>query len=167
MNKNIALLWVVNIALIVLLAVMFIVGQHFVKGIFTPEPQKETVPQGAAVAPERPAPVPRDINKIKAPAEQPDQDNPPEDFKDMYGRYPKSDVGDNMVEKWKKADQEKKEKFGNALDQKTAESKKALEENPDNDDAKNLLFITESLKSMAHNDFNVPLKEPQTSSEQK
>ena len=83
----------------------------------------------------------------------------PKDLSEVYGNFPESDVGDNMVEAWKKVSPKDKAEFVEGLDKKIATAKAVLANNPNDKKAKNILAMTESLKKMIANNFNYDSKE--------
>ncbi len=98
-----------------------------------------------------------DISKIKQ--ERIKTFKEAKDLNEMYMNFSKGDVGDNMVEAWAKVKAEDKAKFIGVLDKKIETSKTLLKANPQDKKTKGMLFISESLKNMALNNFNYKIAE--------
>ena len=113
------------------------------------------LPEATGPATEEPAPAIHDINAMKQPIAQESAD-----LKGVYANFPKSDVGGNMVEGWAKVKPEDKAKFVEELDKRISESNERLATNPDDKNAQHSLFISETLKNLAKNDFNYKLEKP-------
>lgn len=77
------------------------------------------------------------------------------DLREVYAKYPKSDVGSNMIENWSKIKPEDKTKIREAMDKDIAESKERLRQNPEDKRAKRLLKISGMMKMLAAKDFNI------------
>lgn len=77
----------------------------------------------------------------------------------MYSQYPKEDAGANMVASWAKVQPAEKAKVYEQLDQQIAQSQEALKTNPEDKKAKQILFISTTLKKMCKANFDYNLLE--------
>ena len=85
-------------------------------------------------------------------------EGPSKSLKEMYQTFQKEDVGDNMIEGWAGVSPENKAKFTETLDKQISESRESLKSNPEDERAKSLLFISETLKQMAADNFDHAIK---------
>lgn len=99
-----------------------------------------------------------DINKIK-PARQEEPKKEAVDLESAYKNYPKETAGSNMIEKWKKVDPETKVKLMNGFTDTIEKAREDLKINPNDENAKSRLVISEMLKTLALNNFNCKFKE--------
>lgn len=78
---------------------------------------------------------------------------------DVYANFPRTDTGSNMVEAWAKVKPEEKAKFNEGVDKEIAGAKEALASDPADKKAKHMLFIAETMKKLAADDFNYKIPE--------
>lgn len=90
----------------------------------------------------------RSVSAQKAPAAA-------ADIKEVYEKFPKSDVGGDMIRAWARIKPEEKARIHEALEKEIEASKEALRQNPEDKKTKNLLYIAETLKALAAKDFNI------------
>jgi gas vesicle protein len=83
----------------------------------------------------------------------------PVSLSQVYAQYPKEDVGKNMVASWAMVSQKEKEKVFEQLDKQIEQSMEAIKVNPEDSQARQILFIAETLKSMCKNNFDFNLIE--------
>jgi len=99
-----------------------------------------------------------DINKLMA-QQQDEPKGPVTDLASVYADYPKERAGENMIEAWGKVSPGDKAKFTKGLAEEIERLKAALKTNPDDSKAKSRLVISENLKKLALNNFNIKFKE--------
>lgn len=152
-------LFYINIALFVGLILLVVVlfktyapaPSETIKDI---QPVKPPVIQPAAKS----EPVSYDINKVKG-SQHAGPTKEPTSLKEMYEGASQEDAGENIIEKWKMLKSEDKARFKDSLAEKIEKYKNILKSNPGDQAAKESLYIVETLKKLADNDFNVDFKE--------
>ncbi len=155
------LIFYINIALFIALAVIIVMILKPVFFVFKQPPIKEFKARSSALSTGQPSITRYDISKVKRlPPPAIPQDNEPSDLKEMYEYFPKSDVGDNMVEGWSRTKPEAKAKLAGVLDKEIINAQKSLKTNPEDKHAKNILLISQTLKKMAADGFNCKIKKP-------
>jgi len=152
-NKGISLLYV-NIALSIALIVIILL---IIRTLIIVPAGKTT----AVVAREKPVPsssmpTTYDIDKVKQ--EEGYSGKAPADLKEMYENFPKSDVGNNAPEAWKRVSIADKEKIEQGLNIEIEKAKDTLKTNPEDKHARNILLMAESLKKITQEDFNYKIK---------
>jgi hypothetical protein len=80
------------------------------------------------------------------------------DFKEMYEKCDKTNVGGNMVEAWRRVKPEDKAKLSEGFDKQIVLSQEALKADPQDKHAKNILYISETLKKMSSDGFNYKIR---------
>lgn len=162
MKKN-KLLYI-NFALFAGIIVMIIVGR-----IVSPRPKERAAKEPSILKQRGSLPESQeiiyDISRIKR--EEVKTVREAKDLNEMYANFSKGDVGDNMVEAWAKVNPEDKAKFMGVLDKKIETSRALLKANPQDKKAKGMLFISESLKNMALNNFNYKIVESAAGAKEK
>lgn len=78
---------------------------------------------------------------------------------DVYANFPKEDAGSNMIEAWKRVKPEEKAKFNEGIDKEIATAKELIASDPSDKKAKHMLFIAETMKKLAADDFNYKIPE--------
>lgn len=142
------------LAIILLLIVSLFVKSWFAKKIKV----EETAPAKASMQrPQGAQPTVYDIDKIKHDGQK-GPEKMPSDFAEMYANSKKSDVGDNMVEAWRKVSPEEKAKLSAGLDAEIKKSQEILKSEPENKHARNIMRISQILKNMTNEDFNYKFK---------
>lgn len=139
----------INIALTVaIVAALALLARTTARFIF-PAPRVETTSQPTARQV-----MPMEIEqttKAVSPAPSPENIR---DLKDVYANYTKEDAGSNMIEAWSRVKAEDKAKYIEGVDKQIAESKGVLAANPSDKRAKHMLFIAETMRKLAENNFN-------------
>jgi len=149
---NIALAVALLVILIIILKPLFFVSKESNVG--------EVQPKNLFAVPAKPAEsAVYDIDKIKKAAGWPKEaEREFSDFKEMYENSNKWDAGGNMVEAWSRVKPEDKARLTEGFDREIASAQETLKVNPENKHAKNLLYISETLKKMAADGFNYKFK---------
>lgn len=88
------------------------------------------------------------------------------DLASAYRTSSRSDIGPNMPELWARLQPEVKAEAIKELDNKARDAKEALTQDPADKRAKHILFITETLKQLAADDFNYKAPAVPVSSEE-
>lgn len=153
------LIFYINIALFIALAVIIVMIFKPVFFVSKHPSIKEPKARSSALSPERPSVATYDISKVRR-EESKVLQKESSDLKEMYEYFPKSDVGDNMVEGWSKTNPEAKAKLAGVLDKQIISAQESLKTNPEDKHAKNLLMISQTLKKMAADGFNCKIKKP-------
>lgn len=96
------------------------------------------------------------VKEQKAPNISPDAAR---NLNDVYTNFSKNDAGPDMVAAWARVKPEEKARFYEGVDKQIAESKNTLAANPSDKKAKHMLFIAETLKKLARDDFNYKIPE--------
>jgi len=87
-------------------------------------------------------------------------------LKDVYEKFPYSDVGPDMTDAWAKLDPVYKKRFGEDMDKEISRLNGALKENPKDKSIEHRLLVAENLKKLAANNFNYEIsKRPLTAKE--
>jgi|GEM_PF-1972264 len=149
--KNKFIIYSIGVALIALIIVIIAVTIPLLQ-----RPKIE-LPKTSPIVREKPvSKTIYDIDKIKGPAPAQGLES---SLGQVYQNYSDEDVGRNMSEGWARVKPEDKKKLMEDLDKNISESKRALEEDPKNKDAKHKLFISETLKKLAASGFNYNLEQ--------
>ncbi len=94
-----------------------------------------------------------DIDKIKRGPEKVSVEKIA-DIQAVYQNYPEKDVGDNPVIGWAKANPQDKAKLTEGVDKEIVKLKESLIVNPNDENTKSKLAISESLRKLIANNFN-------------
>jgi hypothetical protein len=142
----------------VVLAISFVlIGAAIIKGWYQDKSAASRAvlaPQVSKAATEPVKPAGYSLENIKSESGQKISAEPG-DLKEVYEKFPKSDVGGNMVEGWARIKPEEKARIREALEREIETSKETLRQNPEDKKTKNLLHIAETLKALAAKDFNI------------
>lgn len=111
-------------------------------------------PQVSETVPEPAKPDAYSLEKIRS-ASMPGAPAEAANIKEVYEKFPKSDVGGDMIGAWARIKPEEKAKIHEALKKEIEASKETLRQNPEDKKTKNLLYIAETLKALAAKDFNI------------
>lgn len=138
------------LGVIVLTTILTLIVTYQKEAKVAPEPLVPQVPVEASKPVE-----PYSLDKDKMAAGQTVVPSAVGDLKEVYEKYPKSDVGANIIESWAKIKPEDKAKIQKAMDRDIEESKEILRQNPEDKKAKHLLKIAEMMKMLASKNFNI------------
>jgi hypothetical protein len=150
----------INIALAAALAVILIIMLRPV--FFVPKMDKgsQDKPARVLVGPEKVSETAYDINKVKAvSAADVNAGREFSDFKDMYENAPPHTAGGNMVRSWSGVKPKEKERLLEGFDKEIVTAQEKLKEDPADKHAKNMLYISQTLKEMARSGFNYKFKD--------
>jgi len=100
-----------------------------------------------------------DIDKIKRAGEKVSVEKIT-DIQAVYRNYPEKDVGDNPVIGWAKVSLRDKAKFTEGVDKEIVKLKESLIVNPNDENAKSKLAISESLRKLIANNFDYKMLGP-------
>ena len=78
----------------------------------------------------------------------------PSTLAQVYEKYPDATVGNNMVASWARTSPEEKAKVEEHLDREIAAAQDTLKANPEDKDAKHMVFIASTLKKLCKNNFD-------------
>ncbi len=152
-NKGMNLLYINIVLAMVLIAIIFFIIKPLV---MTPAGKVATAVIREKSSAGQVAPTTYDIDKVKQ--QEGYAGKEPATLKEMYENFPKSDVGGDAPQAWKRVSIADKEKIAQGLDNEIEKAKDILKTNPEDKNAKNMLFIAESLKKITQEDFNYRIK---------
>ncbi len=123
---------------------------------------QESAPASAAVPVQLiiPEPVNLSIEKIKEDAGDVSDkgsgssQSGPSTMAQVYAKYPDATVGNNMVASWARKSPEEKAKVEEHLDKEIAVAQDVLKANPEDKEAKHMVFIASTLKKLCKNNFD-------------
>lgn len=97
-----------------------------------------------------------DINSVSSGAAGSAALNPsvPESLKQVYDSYPRTDAGGDIVRAWEAVSPEQKKIFNEEIDKQIETARRAFEANPADKKAKHMLFIAETMKQLAADNFD-------------
>ena len=154
-QKNVIYL-IVGIVLLTTILTLKVTYQKEAKIVSAPLPPQLPVEASGPVQP-------YGLDKNKTAAGQTVAASAAGDLKEVYEKYPKSDVGANIIESWAKVKPEDKAKIQKAMDKDIEESQERLRQNPGDKKAKHLLKIAEMMKTLTAKNFNVKAGEEMAS----
>lgn len=146
----------INIGLFIGLIALIIIFRK-IGGVSDKDILKEKATPTTIVAPgEVKEPELYDIDKIKPPDAPAGAAGKAKvvSLAEVYKKYPKEDVGNNIVEGWARVKPEEKEKVIEELDKEIVIAKSRLSENPLDKKAKHALFIAETMKKLCVSNFD-------------
>lgn len=141
------------IGLVAIIVVMFKTVNHAARSPVAMGAGAERI-RGRVLAAKTEEPI-YNMSKIKGEEDKGgDQKEPVKNLGDVYKNFSKADAGDNMMDGWSKVDPKDKAKFTETLDSQIANSREMLKADPEDKNAKGMLFISEKLKELASSNFN-------------
>lgn len=149
MNKKLVY---INVALGVILAFL---AFTYCKNCFFSQPntlKENAVPATPAPQTVKPEPVIYSLEK-DAPKVQASSSDDNVDMPAAYQKYPKDKMGGNIAEAWSMVRPEDKETFNKEIETRILAAKKEVEFDPTNKRAIHELFIAETMKKLAENNF--------------
>jgi hypothetical protein len=160
----------ISIALIIILGAMIVIWKKL-SYFVSPESAMPLKFQSTIAKKKTTRPVIYDIKEVKAemPTVAPVKVH---SLKDVYEKFPSSDVGTDMTDAWSKLDPVYKKQFSEDMDKEISKLNEALKANPKDKSIEHRLFVAENLKKLAANNFSYeigrqPLKVKESTSKVK